>query len=226
MFRLWHGRIVVGHLTSSLSNRPICSTIRRHSAKTSTSSTPKHDLAKKTGESSVKTHKPLSEDEIQKIINLDNIHIVTKVQRKKPQRPPLVQNFFVGKADRELLAYPQVMQVKDFNELDEKLKPVAGYFIESGKTPVDLRFRDVSREMISDFGHKNLFARSVNQKFGGLGYFTSESEWASECEAYDVKSFFFFAGHRLVVDAIFNHGTSEQQDKYLPELAKGNGLMV
>lgn len=72
-----------------------------------------------------------------------------------------------------------------------------------------------------DFQRLKLFARPVNQKYGGLGHFTSESEWASESEGQDAKSFLVLAGHRLVAESIFNHGTTEQQDKYLPELAKG-----
>lgn len=187
------------------------------STKTSSESTEN----KNTEQKDVETYRPLSEDEIQKIVNLDNIHIVTKFQQKLPQRPPLIKNFFIGKIDNEQLAYPQVMQVKDFNATIEKLRPITNYFVDNARTPVELRFRDASNQMLDDFRNMKLFGTSVNQRFGGSGYFKSEMNWASESEANDIKSFFVLAGHRLAVEAISDHGTVSHHNQYLMDMAKG-----
>lgn len=171
----------------------------------------------------VETHRrPLTEGEIQKIINLDNIHIVTKYQKKLPQRPPLIQNFFIGKIDNELLTYPQMMEVKDFNEMAEKLKTNNSYFADISQTPADLQFRDVSNQMLADFRSMKLFGSSVHQRFGGIGLFKSEMIWTSECEANDIKSFVVLAGHRLAVEAISDHGNIGQHNQYLMDMAKGS----
>lgn len=200
--------------------RSISSTICR--ASTKTSSTPNtFGIQKSSDGSEVQTYKPLTEDEIQKIVNLDNIHIVTKYQTKRPQRAPLLLNFFIGKIDREMLTYPQVMEAKDFEAMGERLNPITHYFLNNTKTPPELRFRDLSNAMLADFRGLKLFGSNVREKYSGRGYFKSEMAWASESEASDVKSYLVLAGHRLAVEAITEHGTESQQNEYLMEMAKG-----
>lgn len=192
------------------------STIRCESAKVS-SETSSNNTAQK----DVETYRPLTEKEIQKIINLDNIHIVTKYQKKLPQRPPLIQNFFIGKVDNELLTYPQVMEFKDFDEMVEKQKSIGNYFVNSSCTPIDLQFRDVSNQMLNDFRSMKLFGSSVHQRFGGSGLFKSEMNLASESEANDIKSYLMLAGHRLAVEAVLDHGDFTHHSEYLMDMAKG-----
>lgn len=194
----------------------------RQSAKTSSRSTKNENAEQK----DIETYRPLSEDEIQKIINLDNIHLVTKFQQKLPQRPPLIKNFFIGKIDHVHLTYPQVMDVKDVKAMTERLQPISSYFVDNARTPTDLRFRDVSNQMLGDFRNLRLFGASVNQRFGGLGYYKSEMNWASESEANDIKSFFFLASHRLAVEAISDHGDISHHNQYLMEMAKGSEILI
>lgn len=196
--------------------RSIVSSSSRHQ---STTTSTNNEQAK--NQKNIETYRPLSEDEIQKIVNLDNIHIVTKFQTKLPQRPPLVQNFFIGKIDREILTYPEVMAVKDFQEMSEKLSTIANYFSNVARSPTILRFRDVSNQMLGDFRNMKLFGASVHQRFGGVGYFKSEMNRASESEANDIKSYLFLAGHRLAVEAIHDHGNISQHNQFLMDMAKG-----
>lgn len=201
----------------SFSRRYIVSTVSHGTANSSSSEKPSADTLKK----EIDVHRPLTEHEIQKIINLENIHIVTKFQTKLPQRPPLVRNFFIGKVDQQLLTYPQVMDVKDFNELGKKLELISSYFSNSAATPFELRHRDLSDQTMSDLRHMKLFGSSVHQQYAGSGYFKSEMNWASECEANDIKSYLVLAGHRLAVEAISDHGNTSQQNQYLMDMAKG-----
>lgn len=176
---------------------------------------------KKSNESDVQPYKPLTEDEIQRITNLDNIHIVTKFQQKKPQRPPLLLNFFISKVDRDMLTYPQVMEAKAFEAMENHLMPITNYFVNNTKAPAEFRFRDISNGNVTDFRNMKLFGSNVLEKYGGKGYFKSEMAWASESEANDLKSYLVMAGHRLAVEAICDHGDESQQNHYLMEMAKG-----
>lgn len=207
---LFHNKLV------GYSRRTIFSTICRETAKPSSS-----EKLTATTQYEVEVHRPLTEHEIQKIVNLENIHLVTKYQTKLPQRPPLVQNFFIGKVDQQLLTYPQVMEVKDFNEMGKKQEVVTSYFSNSAATPHELRHRDLSNQTMADLRHMKLFGSSVPQNYAGAGNFKSEMNWASESEANDVKSFFVLAGHRLAVEAISDHGNTSQQNQYLMDMAKG-----
>lgn len=219
MFLVHCKNALVGNKSVYPVRRFIVSSSFRQSAKTPLENTENFSSERK----DVETYRPLSEDEIQKVINLDNIHIVTKFQKKLPQRPPLVRHFFVGQIDNELLTYPQVMAVKDFNAMAEKLHPISNYFANCARTPADLRFRDVSNQMLRDFRNMKLFGASVHQLFGGAGYFKSEMNWASESEANDIKSFSVLAGHRLAVEAISDHGNISHHNQYLMDMSKGTG---
>lgn len=179
-----------------------------------------------TNKKEVESYRPLTDDEIQKIVNMDNIHIVTKFQQKLPQRPPLLKNFFIGKVDTELLTYPQVMEVKEFNEMVTKQQPVTAYFVNSAQTPAELRFRDVSNQMLGDFRSMKLFGASVHQRFGGSGFFKSEMSLASESEANDIKSYLVLASHRLAVEAIADHGNVSHHNQYLMSMAKGRTIIT
>lgn len=197
--------------------RSITTSTHPNSAKSSTENVKKKDFESK----DVETYRPLSEDEIQKIVNLDGIGITTKFQQKLPQRPPLVKDFFIGNVDIEQLTYPQVLEVKDFDAMVEKLRPVTSYFNDVSRTPAELRFRDVSGQMLNDFKCLKLFGASVHQRFGGSGNFKSEMNWASESEAHDIKSYSVLAGHRLAVEAIEDHGDVCLHNQYLMDMARG-----
>lgn len=178
--------------------------------------------SKDTKAHSITQRKTLTEDEIQKIINLDNIHLETKVQKRSAEREPLVKNFFIGKVDAVLLAYPQVIENEDYQKLIEKFQPVHSYFAEKSKKVLDANCRDVGQDIISDFRRMQIFGRTVTGGFGGLGYFNTEANLASECESVDVKFAEIIAGHRLTTEVITAHGTQSQKDKYLLELSKGS----
>lgn len=160
--------------------------------------------------------------DIEKIINLDNVRIVTKVQKKKPERPPLVKNFFVSVVDKDLLAYPQVIDMENYHPFLKTIEPIADYF--ENKVKYMAPEKDVSASDVSDLKRMKAFGSSVGELYGGLAHFKSESSIASEAEAVDPSTFLFINNHRLVAEAISDHGTVNQKDKYLPDLA--NGIVI
>lgn len=205
----------------SFSRRLIVTTKYRGTAKPSSSSTPTENHTNAT-KNEIDVQRPLTEGEIQKIINLENIHIVTKFQTKLPQRPPLLENFFIGKIDEQLLTYPQVVSVKDFNETAKQLELTSTYFSNSSAAaPYDRHHRDLCDQTMADLRHMKLFGLSVPQQYAGSGYFKSEMNWATESEANDIKSFLVLAGHRMAVEAISDHGNTSQHNQYLMDMAKG-----
>lgn len=216
MLALNYKNILTQNKLINFSRRTILTTICRRTAKTSSSPSAENQSKKE-----IDVKRPLTEGEIQKIINIENIHLVTKFQTKSPQRPPLIKNFFIGKIDEHLLTYPQVMDVKDFNETGKNLELTSSYFENSAARPNDQRPRDLCAQTMDDLRHMKLFGLSVPQQYAGSGYFKSEMNWASESEANDIKSFLVLAGHRLAVEAIADHGNASQRNQYLMDMAKG-----
>lgn len=168
-------------------------------------------------------HRPtLSEDEIQKIVNTGHLNIVTKYRAKKPEREALLQNFMIGKVDRELLYYPQVMTTKDVQAMEHVIDAHNQYFANEVKTTEELATaHDIPLKMLSGFRRLKLFGANVPQQFGGLGNFTSEMSWLSESQAIDLKSFYVLGAHRLAVEAITNNGTEAQHIEFLGRMANG-----
>lgn len=168
-------------------------------------------------------HKPpLSEDEIQKIVNTRHLNIVTKHRIKKPEREALLQNFMIGKVDRELIYYPQVMTTKDVQAMEQVVDVHSKYFANEVKISEELATaHDIPQEMLAEFRRLKLFGSNVPQQFGGIGNFTSEMSWLSESQASDLKSFFVLGAHRLAVEAINNHGTEKQHIEFLGKMANG-----
>lgn len=194
----------------TISNRFFSKTIKLSSTKEVTKSSDEKDLTERTGRAKL---------DIEKIINLDNVRIVTKVQQKKPERPPLVKNFFISTVDKDLLAYPQVIYMEDYNTFMQSLKPITDYF--RNKVEFVEQESDIPKSVVSDLKRMKIFGSAVGEKYGGIGHFKTESTFASELEAVDLSTFLFVNSHRLVAEAIAEHGTAEQRDKYLPDLAKG-----
>lgn len=164
---------------------------------------------------------PLTEELIQKIVNTDHITYVTKFQQKRPEREPLLQNFFIGEVDTGLLTYPQVMTQKEVAAMEQLIDAHNRYFVNEVRESKEPPSRDISYKMFEDFRRLKLFGANVQQRFGGMGNFTSEMSWLTETEAIDLKSFFVLGAHRLAVEAITDHGSENLQIEYLADMAKG-----
>lgn len=165
---------------------------------------------------------PLTEDEIQKITNTDHIMYVTKVRQKKPERKPLLKNFFIGEVDAHLLTYPQVMTVKEVAAFQTLVAKHQRYFSEDiGKCAQRSEY-DVPNAMLAEYLRLKSFGANVEQRFGGMGNFSSEMSWLSETEALDLRSFFVLGAHRLAVEAITDHGSDNHHIEYLARMARGS----
>ncbi|EDW10366.1 complex I assembly factor ACAD9, mitochondrial [Drosophila mojavensis] len=132
-------------------------------------------------------------------------------QQGLPAREPLVKNFFVGLADKELLGYPEVIAREDMASLQNALLPVKDYFAEAPLQPHSL-------ENLQQLG---LYGLNVPTDYDGKGYAWSASLMASEPESSHTSLALGLQTHRVVVDMLRELGTPEQQQKYLPELGSG-----
>lgn len=147
------------------------------------------------------------------IANLDSANVIPRVQKKLPEREPLVKNFFVSKVDKELLAFPEILEKEDLDKLKLSLQPVVDFFANRDKENPVLPLDDLKR-----FG---LLNGTVPKEFGGQNQLSTETCLTAEAEGITPSDAIRINAHRLVIDAIAEHGTSEQQKKYLPKLASG-----
>lgn len=146
-------------------------------------------------------------------INLESANIITRAHAKLTERQPLVKNFFVAHVDREMLAYPEVLDKDELDKIVSVLRPVTNYFAskEPARNPEQL-FKDTN-----DF---KLLDGAVPELYGGKSHFSTETYLSAEAESVIPSDALIFNAHRLVITVITEHGTKEQQKKYLPKLGK------
>lgn len=154
-----------------------------------------------------------TKSDVDTTVNLAGANIITRLKKKLPERPPLVKNFFVSIVDRNLLAFPEVLEKEDLNKLTLSLRPVADFFANKNKENPVLP--------VEDLKNMGSLSGSVSEAFGGRSHVSTETCLTGEAEGVAPSNALLINAHRLVIDAINEHGSVEQQEKYLPQLASG-----
>ena len=140
-------------------------------------------------------------------------HAIRQVQRK-PQRSPLVKNFFVSRVDTELLAYPEAIYENDH-----------------------LAYVKESKKVYEDFLATNIFSSPEDanniRKLKEFGCFRSSSSLMTEAlfgygepEAGYLSYSTYLNNHQQVLRMVKEFGDSSQQLKYLPMLENGDFTAV
>lgn len=204
-------------LTRSISQhgKPILSQIRADPSSDSATGSKASKTSTVTKSPLIQKEKSTPQGSIE--INLDNANILTRAHAKLPERQPLVKNFFVAEIDREMLAYPEVLDKDELDRIVSVLRPVTNYFAakEPASNPTQL-FKDTK-----DF---KLLEGSVPEQYGGKSHFSTETLLCTEAESVNAADSLIFNAHRLVIAVLSDHGTKAQQEKYLPKLGKGEWI--
>lgn len=172
------------------------------------------------------TENNTSSKEIIEKTKYENIIITTKLQQKVGARKPIVKSFFLGKADTDLLTYPEVIGKDDLQQLHKALDPTVNYFTNI----IDSLHIDATKlipKSVYDNMKTNLrsFGADIPQHFGGRGLFFTENliNTEIECES-DENISIILNSHRLLSKMLLEYGNDEQKLKYLPTLATGEHI--
>lgn len=139
---------------------------------------------------------------------------------RKPQRPPLVRNFFAGLVDTELLTYPEPITRDDMQHLDRSVQLTADYFANSTSSTATTDTNLAGR--LDDLRQLGAFGRDIPAAWGGHNCTVTELTRHAEVEAAgDLRLAAQLNAHRLAVRCIVECGSAEQQERWLPRLATG-----
>lgn len=152
--------------------------------------------------------------------------ISTKIQKKLPQKSPLVKNFFVGQVDRELLAFPETISNEDLEKLRKDFEVSTNYFNSTLNSSDIEKTRLVPKAVLEELKELNSFGTNIPQHLGGRGYFITENCVISEIEGNDFNVAPILNSHRLVSQILLDYGTEDQKNYFLPKLANGNGFCL
>ena len=139
-----------------------------------------------------------------------------RTHKKNPKREPLVRNFFLGKVDKELLAYPEVVMDEDLVSLYKNTSSYGNFLDEQ-----IFNSKSETSSKLESLKAGEAFGFNVSQKYGGKGFLKTETMFGSEIEAHNLSFCNLLNNHRLVTQIISEHGSDNQKLKYLPKLASG-----
>ncbi|XP_043237688.1 complex I assembly factor ACAD9, mitochondrial-like isoform X2 [Amphibalanus amphitrite] len=127
----------------------------------------------------------------------------------KVKREPFLKGLFQDKYDKEMLAFPEVLNKEQVDDLDHKLLSL-GYRDET--------FQDDPAPETLKLG--GVFGLEVPDEYGGLGYTMTEAARVLEAMA-STSHFQTTLVHNFLVQALLQSGSDEQKRRLLPGLASG-----
>lgn len=178
---------------------------------TSTAQTRTDASSKASSKGSLTEQKKLVNDP--NVINLDNLDIVTRSSNKLKARDPLVKNFFIAVVDREMLAYPEVLEKEELNNIVQRLRPISKHFAHKER-------KTSPKDLLNDSKEMKLFAGNVPELYGGLGYLNTETYLAQEAESVNASDALILNANRSFIETIREHGNDEQQKRFLRKMGK------
>eukprot|EP00092_Neocalanus_flemingeri_P016245 GFUD01017589.1.p1 GENE.GFUD01017589.1~~GFUD01017589.1.p1 ORF type:complete len:649 (-),score=211.71 GFUD01017589.1:158-2104(-) len=145
---------------------------------------------------------------------------------RKLDFPPFVKDLFVGKFNKSILSYAEVLNYDRHRALEEKVGEISTYLNSRAESLAQVDSKgELPPEVIHWCKKEGMFGLSVPRELGGKDYLATEVARMFEEMGRDISlSEFLAVNEFLGYRAILEHGTQEQKDKYLPPLCAGDWL--
>ena len=137
-----------------------------------------------------------------------------RVVQKRPPRPPLVKNFFLGLMDTELVAYPEAINENEHHSIIQKRKKEYEDFLEGNvfNNPDDLD----NIKKLKEFGCFRNYGALMTDSI----YRNSESQ--GKILSYNI----FLNQHQQIIKLVDQFGDAAQKLKYMQKLETGGLIGV
>lgn len=143
----------------------------------------------------------------------------------KVKREPFVKNMFLGKLERAMLAYPEVLSNEKLEELEAMAEAVRRFYDANVDTAKIDREKNIPKEILDGLKSLGLFGLQVPTEYGGLGLTATEYARICEVTGKDASVGVTLAAHNSIgIKGILLCGNEEQRRKYLPKLATGEHI--
>ncbi|XP_031639618.1 complex I assembly factor ACAD9, mitochondrial-like [Contarinia nasturtii] len=128
------------------------------------------------------------------------------------ENPIIVKRFFAKELQCEEIVYPELMTKENSNEFNKTTSKIMEYLKETN-THESKQFETLKQ--------LKLFGSNIPKDYDGQEYTNTERALIGEIETENVSVAMILNAHRLVSSTIYDFGTDQQRDKYLPKLASG-----
>lgn len=141
---------------------------------------------------------------------------------KRPKRPPFIKNLFLGRFDKSMLEFPEVLDQDQHELLHEMIVPIEKYFTEQVDGAKIDREAKIPPETLQGIKELGLYGQQIPEEYGGLGLGATEYARIAEITSLDGSIAVTLAAHQAIgLKGILICGTDAQKEKYLPQLACG-----
>jgi len=145
---------------------------------------------------------------------------------KKLDFDPFVKDLFVGKFNKSMLSYAEVLNYDRHRELEDKVKHISDYLASRAESLAQM---DINNKLPPEVLHwcktECMYGLGVTREDGGQDYLATEvTRILEEVGTSVVLSEHLRLSDSLGYSAIVQHGTQEMKDKYLPSLLAGEYL--
>lgn len=141
---------------------------------------------------------------------------------KKVKRQPFVKNFFCGKIDTDLLAFPEILDKKLVKDIEHSVQSINELYrnkVDSDKIRVDGK---IPEDVLSELKEMGLLGRLIPSEYGGLDLNYTAMVRLNEALSLDWSVCSALGAHEfLAAQVLLLAGNEEQKAKYLPALASG-----
>lgn len=117
---------------------------------------------------------------------------------KKPQRPPFIKNLFLGRFDKEILAFPEVLDKDQHELLHDMLVPIKKFFEEEVDGPKIDKDAKIPQDTLEGLKNLGLYGQQIPVEYGGLGLGATEYARIAEITAIDGSIAVTLAAHQAI----------------------------
>lgn len=146
--------------------------------------------------------------------------IRTKEYKKKPQKPPFAKNLFLGVFDKDILAYPEVLDKNQVDNLEKDLIPIKDFF----ENIDDEHRKYITKEYLSNLSKLKLIGLQIPTFEGGRQLLLTEACRFLEEMSRNSSCIGVIDSEQLGIQILAKYG-SEKHKKYLSQLMNGEALI-
>lgn len=147
---------------------------------------------------------------------------VDDARRKPITNAPFIKNLFLGKFDTKMLIFPEALESRELEELNNFIEPIQKYFLDGvGVQKID-ETGSLTSEAVQKLKSFGLFGALVPAEYGGLEQNATKFARLGEVFGIDESiGIVLYASLALGQEGLLLLGNNEQKSKYLTKLANG-----
>ncbi|CAB3259426.1 unnamed protein product [Arctia plantaginis] len=149
--------------------------------------------------------------------DFEDLNVIERTERRKAKIEPFMKNIFVSVFDRELLAYPEIINKEENENLEQRLTAIDSVFSDSKKTADDKRNILKSTKM---------YAAPVSWTRNGLSANNTESLMYLDAIAQDFQLAQELSDHWVGLQALQHGLTHDQYSMIIDDLISGDNTIA